>query len=120
MPPKTFKTLEPMRQVLRSSLARGLRSLAEEDRLAAAWTVACGSPMATHGEVVGFADGVLIVEVADAAWLAQMISMRSSLEHEISRISGIPLTAIHFERKKTPGGRQPARPSGSPAGRPRR
>ncbi len=120
MPPKTFKTLEPMRQVLRHSLARGLRGLAEDDRLAAAWTVACGTPMASHGEVVGFADGILVVEVTDPAWLAQMMAMRSSLEHEIGRISGIPLTAIHFERKKIPAGRQAASPTGSPAGRPRR
>ena len=44
----------------------------EEDRLAAAWPVACGTAMAGHGKVVGYADGVVQVEVTDTAWMQQM------------------------------------------------
>ncbi len=71
----------------------------DEDRLAAAWTVACGRAMAEHGELVGFADGVLAVEVTDAAWEQQMVSMRGELAGEISRIAGVPVREIHFERR---------------------
>jgi hypothetical protein len=42
--------MERMRDVLRGSLGRSLRALPEEDRLAAAWPVACGSALAGHGE----------------------------------------------------------------------
>ena len=90
-----------MRSVLRGSLARSLERMGvgEADRLAAAWTVACGRAMAEHGEPAGFADGVLAVEVTDAAWLAQMVSMRGQLASEISRIAGVPVREIHFEKR---------------------
>jgi hypothetical protein len=38
--------------------------------------------------------------VSDAAWLSQMMSMRSILQHEIARIARVKVTAIHFEMKK--------------------
>jgi predicted nucleic acid-binding Zn ribbon protein len=72
----------------------------EEDRLAAAWTVACGHAMAEHGVVVGFEAGVVRVEVAGAVWMRQMISLGGVLERELARISGLPVSAIHCELKK--------------------
>ncbi len=80
--------------------------LGEADRLAAAWTVACGRAMAEHGEIVSFTGGVLQVQVTDAAWLEQMLSMHGQLKAEISRIAGVPVREIHFERRGAPA-RQP-------------
>ena len=97
--------LEGMRSLLRGSLARSLRTLSEADRLSAAWTVACGRAMAEHGEIVGFADGVLEVEVADTAWLGQMVSMRGHLASEVGRIAGVPVREIHFGRRGAPARR---------------
>ena len=99
--------LEGMRSLLRGSLARSLERMGvgAEDRLAAAWTVACGRAMAEHGEIVGFADGVLEVLVADAAWLHQMVSMRGQLAAAMSRIAGVPVREIHFERRGAPARR---------------
>ncbi len=45
--------MDDMRSMLRGALGRSLSGMAEEDRLAAAWPVACGAAMAQHGEVVG-------------------------------------------------------------------
>lgn len=87
--------------------------MGEEDRLAAAWTVACGRAMAEHGEIVGFAEGVLSVEVVDAAWIEQMVSMRGQLAAEISRIAGVPVREIHFERRGATARR--ARRNGAPS-----
>lgn len=92
--------MEAMRDVLRGSLARSLRGIREEDRLAAAWTVACGHAMANHGAVVGYAEGVVRIEVADAVWMRQMISLHSLLARELARIAGLPVATIHFELKK--------------------
>jgi predicted nucleic acid-binding Zn ribbon protein len=92
--------MEAMRDLLRGSLARSLRGVGEMDRLAAAWTVACGKAMADRGAVVGYQAGVVRVEVSDAVWMKQMISLRSVLEREMARIAGLPITAIHFELKK--------------------
>ena len=92
--------MEAMRELLRGSLRSSLGGMREEDRLAAAWTVACGPAMAEHGAVVGYEAGVVRVEVAGAVWMRQMISLGGVLERELARISGLPVAAIHFELKK--------------------
>ncbi len=91
-----------MRDLMRGTLRGSLRAMSPEDRLAAAWPVACGCAMAEHGVIAGFADGVLSIQVADPAWLAQMRSMRPVLEHDLARIAGVPISAIHFELRGNP------------------
>ena len=92
--------MEAMRELLRGSLRSSLSGMREQDRLAAAWTVACGHAMAEHGTVVGYEAGVVRVEVAGAVWMRQMISLGGVLQREMARISGLPVAAIHFELKK--------------------
>ncbi len=92
--------MERMRDVLRSSLGKSLSGIREEDRLAAAWTVACGCAMADRGRVVGYEAGVVRIEVADATWLRQMVSLRGVLEREMARIAGLPVSGIRFELQK--------------------
>ena len=94
--------MEAMRDVLRGTLGRSLHALSEEDRMAAAWTVACGSAMADRGRVVGYTGGVVRVEVADQVWLRQMMSLRTVLEREMARIAGLPVRAIEFGLEKRP------------------
>lgn len=87
-----------MRDLLRSSLGRSLSALPEEDRLAAAWPVACGPALAAHGEVLGLdAEHVLHVRVLHSAWREQFAQMRSMLTKDLGRIAGVRLEAIHFE-----------------------
>ena len=92
--------MENMRSILRGTLGRSLQALSDEDRLAAAWPVACGRAMAEHGEIAGFFEGTVTVAVSDPAWLAQIMSMRSILQHELARVAKVKVTAIHFEMKK--------------------
>jgi len=92
--------MEVMRDVLKSAVSRGLRSLREEDRLAAAWVVACGRTMAEHGTVVGYAAGMVEVEMSAGAWLEHMKAMRGELTAELARIAGVPVTGIHFVVKR--------------------
>jgi hypothetical protein len=92
--------LENMRSMLRGTLGRSLQALTPEDRLAAAWPVACGRAMAEHGEIVAFFEGTVTVQVSDPAWLSQMLTMRSILQNELARIAKVKVTAIHFEMKK--------------------
>jgi hypothetical protein len=72
----------------------------DEDRLAAAWTVACGSAMAERGAVIGYEAGVVRVEVADGVWMRQMVSLRGTLAREMARIAGLPVAGIEFELKR--------------------
>lgn len=92
--------MEGMRDLLKSSLGRSLEALTEEDKLAAAWPVACGKAMAGHGTVIRYAEGVVTIEVVDGAWLRQMMAMRGQLTGELGRIAGVKVCAIHFELKR--------------------
>ena len=93
-------SLEGMRDLLRGSLGRSLEGLREEDRLAAAWPVACGKALAERGVIVGYTDGVVRVQVEDGAWLQQLMSMRGQLAGEMARIAGVRVSEIHFEKKR--------------------
>ncbi len=95
--------MEGMRDVLKGTLGRSLRALQDEDRLAAAWPVACGKTMSERGKVVGYADGVVRLEVADEAWMRQMMSMRRQLTGAMAKISRVMVTEIHFELKRNDG-----------------
>src|SRR6202789_2592771 len=92
--------LEGMRDLVRGSMGRSLRALADEDKLAAAWPVACGKAMAERGAVVGYIDGVVLLQVSDEVWLRQMLSMQAQLAGELARISGVKVSEIHFEMKR--------------------
>jgi predicted nucleic acid-binding Zn ribbon protein len=93
-------SLQGMRELLKGSLGRSLGGLRDEDRLAAAWPVACGKALAERGTIVGYTDGVVRVQVEDGAWLQQLISMRGQLAGEIARIAGVRVSEIHFEKKR--------------------
>ncbi|MBW4040049.1 MAG: DUF721 domain-containing protein [Acidobacteria bacterium] len=93
--------MERMRDVMRRSLGRSLRELPEEDRLMAAWPVACGSALAGHAKVLYLdVEGVLHVRVAGAEWMQQFVGMRSALANDLGRIAGVKLKAIHFEKSR--------------------
>ncbi len=94
--------LEGLRDLLRSTLGRSLRGIAPEDRLAAAWTVACGRTLAVHAAVAGYAAGTVHIQVADPVWLAQLGSMRGTLARQLAQISGLPVTAMEFTLAPSP------------------
>jgi hypothetical protein len=89
--------MDRIRDVLRRDLGKSLRGIQEQDRLAAAWAVACGPAMATRGRVVGYEDGLVRIAVTDAEWMRQMYSLRSVLERDLAKISELPVAAIRFE-----------------------
>jgi hypothetical protein len=91
--------MQGMRDLLRSSLGVSLRDLSAEDRLAAAWPVACGSALASHGEIDRLEDGVVYVLVLSEEWMQPFFGMRLTLLNDLRRIASVPLSGIHFERK---------------------
>jgi hypothetical protein len=92
------RDMQGMRDVLRGSLGRSLRALSDEDRLAAAWPVACGSVLAERAEVLELdGDGVLHVRVLQTGWREQFVQMRTVLTDDLRRIAGVRLQRIHFE-----------------------
>jgi hypothetical protein len=90
--------MQGIREFLRGSLGRSLRSLSDEDRLVAAWTVACGPALAARAEVLGLdEERVLHVRVLQPGWRDQFGQMRTMLTEELGRIAGVRLQTIHFE-----------------------
>jgi len=88
-----------MRDLLRGSLGRSLRTFSELDRLSAAWPVACGPSLASHAQVLHLdEERVLHVRVIGAEWLQQFQRMRSALAGDLGRIAGVRIDAIHFEQ----------------------
>lgn len=92
--------MEGMRDLLRGTLGRSLQAMRPEDRLAAAWPVACGKAMAERGTVVGYVDGEVWIEVQEGAWLLQMMSMQGQLAGQMGRIAGVKVSRIHFKVKR--------------------
>lgn len=104
--------MQHMGDVIRGSLARSLRLLGQEDRLAAALPVVCGSAMASHCEVGSLDErGTLHLLVDSEEWLRSMLPMREMLQHDLQRVAGVLLTGLHFVQ----AGSAPDRPSGPPA-----
>jgi hypothetical protein len=92
--------MEDMRTLLRGTLGRSLQAMRPEDKLAAAWPVACGKAMAERGAVVGYVDGEVQIEVQDGTWLRQMMSMQGQLAGQMGRIAGVKVSRIHFKVKR--------------------
>ncbi|MDQ2832363.1 MAG: DUF721 domain-containing protein [Acidobacteriota bacterium] len=93
-------SLEGVRELSGRWLARSLEALREEDKLAAAWPVACGPALAQRGIVTGYSDGVVRIEVVDEVWMGQMMSMRTQLTGQLAQIAGVKVREIHFERQR--------------------
>ena len=89
--------MQGMRDLLRGSLGKSLRTLTPLDRLSVAWPVACGSVLASRGQPVAYERGRLTVRVADPAWREQLRSSRDRLSRELARIASVELREIHFE-----------------------
>lgn len=90
--------MDSMRTLLRGNLGRSLEAHPPLDRLRAAWPVACGKSMASQATLVSLEAGTLEVHVASEAWLDELRSRGTVLQHELSRISRVPLTGIHFRK----------------------
>ena len=89
--------MQGMREVIRGSLARSLRLLTEEDRLASALPVVCGSALASHCEVVSLDQKrTLHVRVDASEWLASAIGMKEIVQHDLQRVAGVQIAGLHF------------------------
>jgi hypothetical protein len=92
--------MEGIRGLLKKSLGESLNSLSVEDKLAAAWPVACGKTMAGRAVVMSYDEGILRVQVENKAWLRQLTAMREHLAGEMAKIAGVRVSEIHFEMKR--------------------
>ena len=89
--------MQGMRDLLRGSLARSLRTLTEEDRLAAALPLVCGTALALHCAVDRLdEERTLHIQVHGRDWLPPLLSMREVLRHDLARTAGVSLRGLEF------------------------
>src|SRR5579875_1309207 len=104
-----------MRDLLRSSLARSLRTLPDEDRLAAALPVVCGTALAAHCTVERLdEERTLHLRVDSSHWLRSISAMQDVLQRDLARISGVRIDDVAFEplhraSVRRDGGAEPTR-----------
>lgn len=100
--------MQGMRAMLRQSLGRSLRTLPEEDRLAAALPVVCGSALAAHCAVAELdAQRILHLRVSGESWLGPLLAMRDVLKRDLAQTSGVVLHGL--ELRLTPAAGTPVR-----------
>ena len=91
-----------MRDLLRNSLARSLRTLPEEDRLAAALLVVCGTALASHCEIERLdEERTLHLRVRGREWLGPLAAMRGQLQGDLARTAGVALEGLQFELERS-------------------
>ena len=112
--------MQGIRELLRGSLASSLRMLPEEDRLAAALPVVCGTALAAHCSVDRLDErGTLHLRVDGSHWLRSLMTMRDVLQRDLSRTSGVALHDVQVEplhRRAEPRVRPEPRNMDEPAG----
>jgi predicted nucleic acid-binding Zn ribbon protein len=73
-----------------------LRRDAGDDAPLLAWPLVCGSKVAEKTSAIGYADGVLTVEVPDATWQQQLQGLNPQYLAALKQISAQPVNAIKF------------------------
>lgn len=89
--------MQPIRDLLRSTLSTALHGLSPKDRVSASWSVVCGAAVAARTRIISLENGQLLVAVPDGTWLRQMASLREKLLRELPVISAVPLSDILFK-----------------------
>lgn len=81
---------------LETIVARSLRQAPPGEAPLLAWPVVCGSAVAERTRAVGFKDGVLSVEVADARWKSGLLELASRYLVMINRYTTEAVHRIEF------------------------
>ena len=88
--------MEPARKTLQKIMAETLKRLPAEQVPLAAWEFAAGKAVAEKTRAVGFADGILTVEVPDATWRSQLNSMTNQFMSQLNQYSSQRIERLEF------------------------
>ncbi len=81
---------------LKKIFADTLRREAGDDAALLAWPLACGAKVADKTSALGYANGVLTVEVRDATWQQQLQGFERQYLAALRPISAQAVSAIKF------------------------
>ncbi len=100
--------MEPVRAALQKVLAGVLNRFPPEQVPLEAWPFVCGKQVSRRTQAVSFADGILRVEVPDAAWRAQLQELRGRYLAGLNQYSAKPVEKIEFVLAAAAGSSTPA------------
>jgi hypothetical protein len=89
--------MESARTGLRNIAADLLRSRPAEEGVVLAWPLVCGKEVAARTRAVAFAEGALIVEVPDATWRAQLMSLALRYVSSFTELLGPVVREVKFK-----------------------
>ena len=81
---------------LEKIVVASFRHLPPTEAALSAWPVVCGSAVAERTRAEGFADGVLLVTVADAAWKRELQTLAPRYVAAMNRYVGRRVARIEF------------------------
>ena len=90
------RTMEPVRTGLRNIMADLLRSRPPEEAVVLAWPIVCGREVAERTRAASFSEGVLTVEVSDAAWREQLGSFAPRYVSGFNELLGSVVKEVRF------------------------
>jgi predicted nucleic acid-binding Zn ribbon protein len=88
--------MELARNTLQKIMADTLKRLPAEQVPLAAWEFAAGKTVAEKTRALGFADGVLSIEVPDATWRSQLSSMTNQFLSQLNQYSSQRIERLEF------------------------
>ena len=88
--------MERSRAELQNLAAVVLRGASPEEAVTLAWPLVCGSRVAQSTRAAAFADGVLRVEVANAAWRTELSGYMPQYMHQLTQLTGVAVEKIQF------------------------
>ena len=88
--------MEPAGSGLQKVMADALHRVPAEDSPLLAWPLACGTAVADRTRAVKFEDGILRVEVSDAAWREQLKSLAPRYIATLNQYVGRRVQGISF------------------------
>jgi Dna[CI] antecedent, DciA len=88
--------VNPTSTGLENIVAKALHRAPPSESPLLAWPVACGSAVADRTRAVSFTDGILSVEVSDAGWRRELISLAPRYLALVNKYSGTSVRRIQF------------------------
>ena len=88
--------MEPAGNSLEKIVARSLRKAPKGEGPLLAWPLTCGSRVAARTRAVGFAGGVLRVEVPDKGWKRELEALAAQYLAVINRYVPEPVERVEF------------------------
>jgi hypothetical protein len=88
--------MEHVRDTLQQIVIDAVRRAAPEEVPLLAWPLACGAAVAEKTRAIAFHEGELAIQVPDAAWRTQLLSLTSAYLRQLREITGGRVERLRF------------------------